>query len=656
MKKTAADSQDTAALGKALPAMLNTALSLDNLEPFLNNIAGLLAGPDGVCPGGKVEISIKAARGRPALSVSRSCSPTGKVRPPAPGKARYSGRHFSSVIRTGNERAGLLTVTLKKISANPFAAAAMIELAAKVIGARLTNETRDTELRRQKDLASSVKHIEELYLSFPDISIEEISRAVLDEARRLTGSRFGFAGYIDPASGHMLIPSFTTGTWDSCSMKEKPAVFTQFSGLWGWVLKNKKPLLTNKAREDRRARGIPHGHIRIEKFMGAPAMSGRKLLGMLALANPQRDFVPEDLDAVQKLALVYALFLQRKAAEDRRKDEDTRFKTIVSSTRDVIYTVDLSARLTYISPRAEEYGYIPEELIGRKVTDFAHPDDKEFLRKAFVNALATGHTLPILPYRLRRKDGSYAYVAQKSGILLKNGRPECITGIVRDVTDQRRTEILLKESEALMRMVFETAKDAIFIKDMNGMYVKVNKACADFMRTTPAEMIGRSDSDYFPQQVAAAVFRTDSEVVRTGKTLSLNNLHPFPGGQRYVNIIKTPLRNSAGETMGLLGIARDITDLKRMETELALSRAAEAVSNVARPIAHDFNNALAAINGYATLIDDDLKPDSPIKNEISRIIEAVKRAAELTSRFQDFARNPKIENPGEAGGGKDGGK
>ncbi|MDA8243711.1 MAG: hypothetical protein M0025_06275, partial [Elusimicrobia bacterium] len=79
------------------------------------------------------------------------------------------------------------------------------------------------------------------------------------------------------------------------------------------------------------------------------------------------------------------------------------------------------------------------------------------------------------------------------------------------------------------------------------------------------------------------------------------------------------------------------------------ARAAEAVSSVARPMAHDFNNALAAINGYATLIDEDLPDSSPIKKEISRVIEAVQRAAELTSRFQDFARNPKIESPGDPG-------
>jgi nitrogen-specific signal transduction histidine kinase len=120
------------------------------------------------------------------------------------------------------------------------------------------------------------------------------------------------------------------------------------------------------------------------------------------------------------------------------------------------------------------------------------------------------------------------------------------------------------------------------------------------------------------------------------------NLHQFRTGTRHVNIVKTPLRNMNGETIGLLGIARDISELKKMEAELAAARAAEALSSVARPVAHDFNNALAAINGYATLIDDDLAETSPIKKEISLIIQAVKRAAELTSRFQDFARNPKL--------------
>ena len=385
------------------------------------------------------------------------------------------------------------------------------------------------------------------------------------------------------------------------------------------------------------------GEVPLEGQFGVPAICADKLLGILVLTNPAADYGPAALETAEKLARVYAMILQRKLEEDRQRADEARFRAIISSSKDIILTQDMQGRIIYMSPRIKDYGYKPEELTGRSGLEYAHPEDREFLTKALQNAIKTGKTLPILPYRIRKKDGTYINVEQKSGLVFKNGRPVYLTGVIRDVTDQRAMERLLKESETMMRMVFETATDAIFIKDMNGMYVKVNKACADLMKTTPEAMIGHTDSDYFPPETAAEIFRTDSEVVRTGKTLSINNHHPFPAGRRHVNAVKTPLKGLGGETIGLLGIARDITVLKKMEAELALARAAEAVSEVARPMAHDFNNALAAINGYATLIDDDLPQSSPIKTEISRIIEAVGRAAELTSKFQDFARNPKIE-------------
>jgi len=640
MKKTSLATSDAVLLGKALQAMLGTAFSPDNFGPFLEKTLRIMADSPVIGPRAKLAVTLRSGRVEGAF---RGFCAKDKASLLAGRKPAAAGRLISETVRLGNARAGQMTVLFPKQPENILAAKALLGMAAQFVSARLQSEKRDEELSFERDLAASLKHIEELYLAFPDISIEEISRAVLDEARRMTGSDFGFTGHIDPATGWLMSSALTTEAYDKCQMARKPVVFKDFSGLWGWVLKRKKAILTNSAASDRRAGGLPKGHVKIEKFLGVPAMSGRRLLGILALANPSGSYSARDLDTAQKLARAYAIILQRKLADDARREEDTRFKTIVSSTKDTIYTADLRGRVTYVSPRVEDFGYSPEEVIGLSVTGLVHPDDKEFIEKAWANAMATGRTLPILPYRIRKKSGDFAYVEQKSGIVFHNGQPLYITGVIRDVTEQKQTELLLKESETMMRMVFDTAADPIFIKDMNGMYVKANKACADLMGTTPEAMIGRSDSDYLPSEAAEAIFRTDSEVVRSGRTLSLYNYHHFPSGSRHVHIIKTPLRNVRGETIGLLGIARDITDLKRMEAELALARAAEAISTVARPMAHDFNNALAAINGYATLIADGLGKNSPIKTEISRIIEAVKRAAELTSKFQDFARNPKID-------------
>ena len=650
MKNSGIKSQDTEAFGKILQAMLLTAFSPDNFEPFLKKMGESLSGPGGFGSRAKIAIlfeSGKCSARKPFFKkftkAEKALLLAGKKHVPA-----AKGRTFAAEIMVSNSKAGRITVFLAKPPANPSLAHGMVDMAAKVLGARLLGEKRDTELNFERDLSAAVKHVEELYLAFPGISIEEISRAVLDEARRITGSSLGLAGCMDHASGEFRISAMTKEAVSGRLADRRALSLKKFPGLLGWVLKREKHILTNAAKSDRRAAGLPEGHASVHKFLGVPAMSGRKLLGMLALANPHEPYGPEALDAAQKLARVYAMILQRKISDDRRREEDERFRTIISSSKDVIFTVDLEGRVTYVSPRVEDYGYTQQELLGRPIAELSHPEDRDFLVKAFANAIKTGRTLPIIPYRVKKKDGTYFYSEQKSGIVYVNGRPAYVTGVMRDVTEQKRTEIRLKESEELMRMVFETAKDAIFIKDMNGMYVKANNSCAELLGTTAEGLIGHTDSEYLPSEAARRVFVTDSEVVRTGKTLSLINFHPFPTGSRHINIIKTPLRNVKGEIIGLLGIARDITALKRAEAELALARASQAVSDVARPMAHDFNNALAAINGYATLIDDELSDSSPIKTEISQIIKAVKRAAELTSKFQAFARNPKID---EKGGG-----
>lgn len=640
MSKPSIGGQDAVFQGKALQALLATAFSPDNFGPFLEKALRIISESAVAGPGASLAVTLKAGRVRQAF---RGFKPADRARLAAglnpAGSTR--ARLFSEPVCLGNKKAGRITALLKKVPPNPMAVRALLGLVAKFVSARLQGEERDAALMREQDIASSVKHIEELYLSFPGISIEEISRAVLDEARRLTGSEFGLAGYLTEDRRSLVAAALTRESMTAPTPPGQPVVLDAGFGLIGCVIRKKKPLISNRAQSDRRAARKMFSGMR--RFLGVPAIVDRRLVGVLSVSNAGGDYGSCDLDMLEKLARVYAMVLQRKFADDRRREEDTRFKTIVSSTRDVIYTVSLAGRITYVSPRAKDYGYVPEELVGRTVTELAHPEDREFLAKAFSNAVTTGRTLPILPYRLRREDGSYAHVEQKSGIVFRDGRQLYITGVIRDVTEQKRTERMLKESEATLRMMFDTAEDAIFIKDMNGTYVQANRAFAARFGLAPEQVLGKRDADLYPPETAAEIFREDSEVVRTGKPAALMRHRTLTSGDIYLNTIKTPLRSVAGEIIGVLGISRDITALKKMESELAVARAAEAVSKVARPMAHDFNNALAAINGYATLIDDGLTGDNPIKPEITQIIKAVGRAAELMSKFQDFARNPDIK-------------
>ena len=151
-------------------------------------------------------------------------------------------------------------------------------------------------------------------------SIEDVSSLVLDSAQRLTGSPFGYVGFIDRETGYLMSPTLTRGIWEQCEVQEKTITFKEFSGLWGWVLENKKSLMTNKVNKDPRSTGIPEGHIPIYRFLSCPAMAEGKLLGQIALANADNDYEEKDMKLIESLADIYAIAIQNlRADENLRK-------------------------------------------------------------------------------------------------------------------------------------------------------------------------------------------------------------------------------------------------------------------------------------------------------------------------------------------------
>ncbi len=150
-------------------------------------------------------------------------------------------------------------------------------------------------------------------------SLEDIAMLVLDQARELTSSAFGYVGHIDPQTGYLVSSTLTHDIWDSCQVEDKDYVFKKFGGLWGWVLKNRQSTLVNDLFNDPRSTGIPEGHVPIERFLAAPALIKGKLLGQIALANPDRPYEQKDLEAVERLASLYAVAVQRHWADKERQ-------------------------------------------------------------------------------------------------------------------------------------------------------------------------------------------------------------------------------------------------------------------------------------------------------------------------------------------------
>ena len=162
------------------------------------------------------------------------------------------------------------------------------------------------------------------------LSIESISFLVLDKARQLTGSRYGYVAYSDPATGHFVTPAISDDVKEICKYAERPKLKTDnpfycqssgletkdAEGLCAWVSENRKPLLSNTPAEDPRFAGILPGHIRIRRFLSAPAQIEQKLMGQIALADSERDYTDKDARLLERLAALYAIAVQRKQAEE----------------------------------------------------------------------------------------------------------------------------------------------------------------------------------------------------------------------------------------------------------------------------------------------------------------------------------------------------
>lgn len=183
----------------------------------------------------------------------------------------------------------------------------------------------------------------------------DISDLVLEQAKRLTGSPHGVAGYVDPQTGHFVATTLSGDAWERCQVANKDTAFARCGGLWGWVLDNQEPLLTNDPADDPRWSGTPSGHIPIRRFLSVPALIDEKVVGQISLANADHDYTERDVQLVQRLAAKYAISLQRYWSENALQQRTAELQARNEELDAYAHTVahDLRNPLSLITGYAE---------------------------------------------------------------------------------------------------------------------------------------------------------------------------------------------------------------------------------------------------------------------------------------------------------------
>gem|GEM_PF-1669605 len=214
-------------------------------------------------------------------------------------------------------------------------------------------------------------------------NIGDITEHVLNAGLRLIASPLGFVGFIDPLSGHLVAPTMTRQIWDQCQVPDKSFVFSHFKGLWGWVLKHKKALLSNRPQDDPRSGGIPPGHLAIDRFLAVPVLDGEKLVGGIFLANKEDEYSNEDLALLQRIGALYAIALQRKEFENERETLILEYQAALAQVKQLSGLLPICASCKKVRDDQGYWTQIEEYIVDHSEADFSHGLCPECLKKLY---------------------------------------------------------------------------------------------------------------------------------------------------------------------------------------------------------------------------------------------------------------------------------
>ena len=333
---------------------------------------------------------------------------------------------------------------------------------------------------------------------------------------------------------------------------------------------------------------------------------------------------------------------RRKTEEALRRSEE-QYRTLVESISDVIYTTDSRGVLTYVSPVVERLvGYPAKELIGRSFEEFIYEEDLPDLRREFAELLQ-GKLHPS-EYRLRAADGNLIYVRSSSRPLRMRGQVVGVTGVIADVSERKRAEEALRQSEENLSITLNSIGDAVMATDVNGVVTRINPVAERLTGWSATEAIGQPLSEVF--RIVNADTREPvpdpvARVMSTGQIVGLANhtvLVQRGGGEFQIADSGAPIREHRGGIVGVVLVFRDMTEQYMEEERRQQSQKMESVGRLAGGIAHDFNNLLGGILGYAELLREHAEDDETLEEYADTIYTTAARAAELTRKLLAFSR------------------
>jgi PAS domain S-box-containing protein len=257
---------------------------------------------------------------------------------------------------------------------------------------------------------------------------------------------------------------------------------------------------------------------------------------------------------------------ERKRVEEALRESERGLRDVLKNSLDMVYWLDLeTGTYDYVSPASTKViGYSPEELIAlgvERARSLAHPDDIQRLDDNVIQLLTQvseeGERIGI-EYRLNHKELGYRWVSDNRSVVRdEGGRPLAVVGSLRDITERKRAEEALQESEAGYRELADSITDVFFAMDRDLRYTYWNKASEELTGIQAEDAIGKSLYELFPDIARTKIEVMYKETLRKQQPQSIEEVYQIRGKDIFFELTAYPTKD------GLSVFVKDITERKR---------------------------------------------------------------------------------------------
>jgi PAS domain S-box-containing protein len=360
--------------------------------------------------------------------------------------------------------------------------------------------------------------------------------------------------------------------------------------------------------------------------------------------------VAERTEALQRVNTQLQVEIEaRHRIEAELRSNEAYFRSLVQNASDIIALVALNGTVYYYSPSIERIlGYRPQDLIGRRVFGAIHPEDIPRVKNVMTRIAQNPGVTQEIEVRLRHRDGTWRDFEAIGSVPLDDLSSGCVVVNARDITERKRVEAALRESEARLRAFANALPDLAFVLDQHGRYIEVLTTQEHLLYCEAEQLKGRLLHEVLPQTVADRFLAMIHQTLNTDIPQVFEYSLDVPAGHRWFEGRTSAMHGVSDTSNMVVWISRDITDRKRAEAErkrldaqLQQSEHLASLGTFAAGVAHELNNPLGAIRITAEHARTTLatkSQDSGVQDCLTEILDDAQRCAQIVKRVLHFAQ------------------